>query len=152
MVVARSMASLCPGDEVIILGRDTRDAILITRRACGVCGGVHSVTSAMAIEMAIGCVPPPLGILVRNMALALEFLYDHPLHLHLLAGPDYSAMAVGATNPSLLEKAKRTPADHAAVHGYGTVGALMEDLNPLTGKLYLEGLNMTRVAREASVL
>ena len=28
----------------------------------------------------------------------------------------------------------------------------MEDLNPLTGKLYLEGLNMTRVAREAYVL
>ena len=26
------------------------------------------------------------------LALALEFLYDHPLHLHLLAGPDYSAM------------------------------------------------------------
>jgi hydrogenase large subunit len=56
----------------------------------------------MAIEMAIGCVPPPLGILIRNIALALEFLYDHPLHLHLLAGPDYSAAMVGPTNPSLL--------------------------------------------------
>ena len=59
----------------------------------------------MAIEMAIGCVPPPLGILVRNLALALEFLYDHPLHLHLLAGPDYSAAMVGPTNPSLLARA-----------------------------------------------
>jgi Ni,Fe-hydrogenase I large subunit len=29
---------------------------------------VHSVTSAMAIEMAIGCVPPPLRILIRNIA------------------------------------------------------------------------------------
>ena len=96
---ARSMATLFRGYEVIMIGRDPRDAIFITSRACGVCGGVHSVTSAMAIEMAIGCVPPPLGILIRNIALALEFLYDHPLHLHLLAGPDYSAAMVGPTEP-----------------------------------------------------
>src|SRR5262249_19343134 len=81
---ARSMATLFRGYEVIMIGRDPRDAIFITSRACGVCGGVHSVTSAMAIEMALGCVPPPLGVLIRNIALALEFLYDHPLHLHLL--------------------------------------------------------------------
>src|SRR5687768_12170166 len=130
VVEARSMATLFRGYEVIMVGRDPRDAIYITSRACGVCGGVHSVTSAMAIEMAIGCVPPPLGVLVRNLALALEFLYDHPLHLHLLAGPDYSAAMVGPTNPSLLERARRTEARHAAVHGYRTMGALMEDLNP----------------------
>ena len=88
VIEARSMATLFRGYEVIMIGRDPRDAIFITSRACGVCGGVHSATSAMATEMAIGCRPPPLGIIVRNIALALEFLYDHPLHLHLLAGPD----------------------------------------------------------------
>src|SRR5262245_28032931 len=67
VVEARSMATLFRGYEVIMVGRDPRDAIYITSRACGVCGGVHSVTSAMAIEMAIGCVPPPLGVLVRNL-------------------------------------------------------------------------------------
>ena len=149
---ARSVATLFRGYEVIMIGRDPRDAIYITSRACGVCGGVHSVTSAMAIEMAIGCVPPPLGILIRNIALALEFLYDHPLHLHLLAGPDYSAAMVGPTNPSLLARARSTPAPHAEVHGFRTMGELMEDLNPLSGKLYLEALHMTRVAREAYVL
>ena len=81
---ARSMATLFRGYEVIMIGRDPRDAIFITSRACGVCGGVHSVTAAMATEMAIGCRPPKLGIAIRNIALALEFLYDHPLHLHLL--------------------------------------------------------------------
>ena len=152
VVEARSMATLFRGYEVIMVGRDPRDAIFITSRACGVCGGVHSACSAMATEMAIGCCPPPLGILIRNIALGLEFLYDHPLHLHLLAGPDYSALTVGATNPSLLERAKRTASSYGAVHGYKTVGDLMEDLNPLTGKLYLEALHMTRVAREAYVL
>ena len=152
VVEARSMATLFRGYEVIMVGRDPRDAIFITSRACGVCGGVHSVTSAMATEMAIGCTPPPLGIMIRNIALALEFLYDHPLHLHLLAGPDYSAAIVGATNPSLLARAERSEAPNAGVHGYRTIGDLMTDMNPLTGKLYLEALHMTRVAREAYVL
>lgn len=152
VVEARSMATLFRGYEVIMVGRDPLDAIFITSRACGVCGGVHSVTSAMATEMAIGACPPPLGIVIRNLALALEFLYDHPLHLHLLAGPDYSAAIVGQTNPSLLARAKRTDAPGANLHGYRNIGALMEDMNPLTGKLYLEALQMTRVAREAYVL
>src|SRR5688572_14684270 len=152
VVEARSMATLFRGYEVIMIGRDPRDAIFITSRACGVCGGVHSVTSAMATEMAIGCCPPKLGIVIRNLALALEFLYDHPLHLHLLAGPDYSAAVVGATNPGLLARAYGTDAPHAGVHGYKTVGAMLEDMNPLTGHLYVEALHMTRVAREAYVL
>src|SRR5499433_1595059 len=149
---ARSMATLFRGYEVIMIGRDPRDAIFITSRACGVCGGVHSTTSAMAIEMAIGCVPPPLGVLIRNIALALEFLYDHPLHLHLLPGPDFSSAMVGPTNPSVPERARRSEAPHAEIHGFRTMGELMDDLNPLSGKLYLEALHMTRVAREAYVL
>jgi len=97
-------------------------------------------------------VPPPLGVLVRNLALSLEFLYDHPLHLHLLAGPDYSAAIVEPTNPSLFARAKKTEAPHAGVHGYRTIAAIMEDLNPLSGRLYVEALHMTRLAREAYVL
>src|SRR5262245_827752 len=149
---ARSVATLFRGYEVIMVGRDPRDAIFITSRACGVCGGVHSTCSALATEMAIDCAPPPLGVLVRNLALALEFLYDHPLHLHLLAGPDYSAAIVEPTNPSLFERAQQAETRYADVHGYRTIAALMEDLNPLSGKLYVEALHMTRLAREAYVL
>ena len=149
---ARSVATLFRGYEVIMIGRDPRDAIYITSRACGVCGGVHSTCSALAIEMAIGVTPPPLGVLVRNLALALEFLYDHPLHLHLLAGPDYSAALVEPTNPSLFARAQTAEAPHAEAHGYRTIAELMTDLNPLSGGLYLEALQMTRVAREAYVL
>ena len=149
---ARSMATLFRGYEVIMIGRDPRDAIFITSRACGVCGGVHATCSALATEMAIGCRPPKLGIAIRNLALALEFLYDHPLHLHLLAGPDYSAAMIGPTNPALLARARQTESKYVGVHGYRFVGDLMDDLNPLTGHLYVEALHMTRVAREAYVL
>jgi hydrogenase large subunit len=101
--------------------------------------------------MAFPVEPPPMGIILRNIALALDFLYDNPLHLFLLAGPDYSQAIVEITNPSLWERAKRTPAPHANIHGYRTIGDIMTDLNPLSGSLYLEGINITRVAREAYV-
>lgn len=149
---ANSMATLFRGYEVILKGRDPRDAIFISSRACGVCGGVHATVAAHAMEMAFGLKPPPLGIIVRNMLLALEYLYDHPLHLFLLAGPDYSQALVEPSNPELMERAWKTPAPGAEIHGYANLGKLMEDMNPLTGALYLEALHMTRVAREAYVL
>ena len=152
VVETNSMATLFRGYEVILRGRDPRDAAFISSRACGVCGGVHATTSALALEMALGIKPPPMGILVRNMLLSCEYLYDNPLHLFVLAGPDFSESLVKQTNPEIWTRAESTPAKNADLHGYKTIGAIMTDLNPLTGKLYLEALKMTRVAREAYVL
>ena len=149
---ANSMATLFRGYEIILKGRDPRDAAYISSRACGVCGGVHATVSALAMEMALGITPPPLGVVVRNLLLSIEYLYDHPLHLFLLAGPDYSEQMVTLTNPDLFQKAQKTPAKFEEMHGYSTIGEIMHDLNPLTGKLYVEALHMTRVAREAYVL
>ena len=149
---AHSMATLFRGYEIILQGRDPRDAIFISSRACGVCGGVHSNASAEAIEMALGVVPPPMGIVVRNLGQAAEFLYDHPLHLYLLSGPDYSAAVMGQSNPAILKRARTYTARGAHVHGYATIGDIMEALNPLTGRLYLEALEETRRAREMTVL
>jgi hydrogenase large subunit len=151
-VDAHAQATLFRGYEVIIKGRDPRDAIFITSRACGVCGGVHSNASAYAIEMAFGIAPPPMGTVVRNLAETAEFLYDHPLHLYLLAGPDYSEVVVKPTDPAAWEAAQRAEAPHASVHGYRTIGDIMRALNPLTGELYLEALHETRVAREMYAL
>src|SRR5215510_5753941 len=147
-----SMATLFRGYEVILKGRDPRDAAFISSRACGVCGGVHSTTSALALEMAFGIQPPPMGTVARNLLLSLEYLYDHPLHLFLLAGPDFSEPAVRETNPELWERAQAAGAPNKATHGYATIAELMTDMTPLTGKLYAEALHMTRVAREAYVL
>ncbi len=144
--------TLFRGYEVILKGRDPRDAAFIASRACGVCGGVHSTVAALCMEMAFPVQPPPMGIAVRNLLLALEFLYDNNMHLFLLAGPDYSQAIVQSTNPGVWDKAQRAEAPHGRIHGYRTIGEIMTDLNPLTGGLYLEGLHMTRVAREAYVL
>src|SRR5829696_8022676 len=147
-----SMATLFRGYEVILKGRDPRDAIFISSRACGVCGGVHSTTSALALEMAFGIQPPPMGTVARNLLLSLEYLYDHPLHLFLLAGPDFSEPAVRETNPEIWERAQHSPASEKEVHGYSTIAEIMTAMTPLTGELYVEALHMTRVAREAYVL
>src|SRR6185436_15610161 len=152
VIDTRSMATLFRGYEVILRGRDPRDAAFISSRACGVCGGIHATTSALALEMAMGIRPPPMGILVRNLLLSCEYLYDNPLHLFVLAGPDFSEALVRDTNPKVWQAATTAPTKFGNVHGYGTIAAIMTDLNPLSGRLYLEALEMTRVAREAYVL
>ncbi len=149
---AHSMATLFRGYEIILKGRDPRDAIFISSRACGVCGGVHANASVEAIEMAFASPPPSMGVVARNLGQAAEFLYDHPLHLYLLAGPDYSEAVIGATNPEILKKARAATAKNSHVHGFSTIGDIMTALNPLTGRLYLEALEETRRAREMTVL
>ena len=148
IVDAHSMAMLFRGYEIILKGRDPRDAIDISSRACGVCGGVHSSVASLGLDMAFGVVPPPMGTCVRNLGEAAEMLYDHPIHLGLLAGPDYSTALVQVTNPELVERAAKTNAPHAYVHGYRTIKDIMDGMNPLTGAIYLEAIEFTRLGRE----
>lgn len=152
VIDASSMATLFRGYEIILRGRDPRDAAFISSRACGVCGGVHSTASALSLEMAFGIKPPPMGIIIRNLMLSCEYLYDNPLHLFVLAGPDFSEVLVRDTNPEIWQAATTAATKFSDLHGYKTIGQIMTDLNPLTGKLYLEALEMTRIAREAYVL
>jgi len=146
-VEAHARAMLFRGYEIILQGRDPRDAIDISSRACGVCGGVHACTAAKAIEMAFGACPPPLGVEVLNLGAVAEMFYDNPLHLGLLAGPDYSTSLVSVTNPEIVTKAEMTLAPHGDVHGYRTIKDIMDAMNPLTGQIYLEALEWTRVGR-----
>ncbi len=149
---ARSQATLFRGYEVILMDRDPRDAIFVSSRACGVCGGVHAHCAAYAIEMAMGIAPPPLGTIVRNLGEAAEMGYDNPLHLYLLAGPDYSESVVRASDPKMWTRAQSWSCPSADIHGFAKMSDLMTALNPLTGALYREGLDFTRVAREQFAL
>lgn len=152
VIDARAASTLFRGYEVILRGRAPTDAIDISSRACGVCGGVHATCASMALEMAFVVAPPPVAIIARNLGEAAELLYDHALHLFLLAGPDYSERMVRVTNPSLWAKAESALAPQAAVHGLSTIGAIMNGLNLLTGALYLEAIDITRLAREIASL
>ncbi|HVL68247.1 MAG TPA: nickel-dependent hydrogenase large subunit [Vicinamibacterales bacterium] len=145
---ARTSAAAFRGYEVVLRNRDPREAMDISSRACGVCGGVHSTTSSMALDMALPVSPPPLGIVARNIAQGAEFLYDHALQLCLLAGPDFSEAMVSRTEPSLWRRAQTETCRHGDVHGYATVADLMRALNPLSGALYVETFAQTRLGME----
>lgn len=152
IVDARASSTMFRGYEVILKGRNPSEAIDISSRACGVCGGVHATCSAMTLEMAAGIAPPPMAIIARNLGEAAELIYDHTLHLFMLAGPDYSERMVRRTNPGLWAKAESSPTAYADQHNFSTVGDIMEALNPLTGPLYLEAIQITRQAREIASL
>ena len=56
---AWSSSTMFRGIEIILKGRDPRDAWAFTQRICGVCTTVHAIASIRAVENAIGAEPPP---------------------------------------------------------------------------------------------
>ncbi|PCN49826.1 hypothetical protein B6U99_07715 [Candidatus Geothermarchaeota archaeon ex4572_27] len=90
VVDAHSMGMLWRGLELVVLGRDPRDAPIILSRICGVCHGVHRQTSILAIEDACGFTPPDNAVRIRNIIEGIQEIWDHAAHLTVLAGPDYA--------------------------------------------------------------
>ena len=65
------------GIEIILKGRDPRDAGLLAGRICGVCTNVHFRAAISAVEDAYGIENPINSEIIRDlMALAL-FVQDH---------------------------------------------------------------------------
>ena len=151
-VDARLGTSSFRGCEMILKDREPSDAVHISSRVCGLCGGVHAIAAAMAMEMAFGAAPPPLAIVTRNLGESAEFLFDHPQQLFLQAGPDYSEAVIKQTSPSLWERAKRVAAPNANAHGFRSIAQIMTAMNPMAGDLYLEALHVTRAAREVATV
>ncbi len=79
------------GIEVILKGRDPRDAVLLTQRICGVCPEPHAIASVTAVEDYAGLSDkiPENGILLRNLILGTRTIADHILHFYILSGLDY---------------------------------------------------------------
>ncbi|MDQ3769175.1 MAG: nickel-dependent hydrogenase large subunit, partial [Actinomycetota bacterium] len=149
---ASALATMFRGYEVILEGRDPRDAIFVSSRADGISGGSHPTASALACEMAFGLQPPPLGIVARNLLAALECLYDHPTSLFTRIGPDFSEPVVRETNPELWQRALQTGAPGRAIHGFELIADIMTALTNASGGLYTEALRRARRAREGYVI
>ncbi|HYF28412.1 MAG TPA: nickel-dependent hydrogenase large subunit, partial [Baekduia sp.] len=143
-----STSMIFRGFDVFMKGIDPRDAHFITSRICGICGDNHCTCSCLNQNMAYGIKPPPLGDYAFNLAEAADFMFDHAIYNDCMANVDYSEQMVAATNPSVLARARRTPAPHAAVHGCRTIADIMEALNAFTGSFYLETLQVARYTRE----
>ena len=88
---AKSSGMLFRGLELILQGRDPRDASRITQRICGVCPTAHSMASALCLDDAFGVADriPDNGRIMRNLILGSNFMQSHILHFYHLAALDY---------------------------------------------------------------
>jgi Ni,Fe-hydrogenase I large subunit len=86
---AWSSSTMFRGIEIILEGRDPRDAWAFTQRICGVCTTVHAIASVRAVEDAIGAVPPPNARLLRNLIMAAQAVQDHVIHFYHLHALDW---------------------------------------------------------------
>ena len=86
---AVSTGTMWRGIELILKGRDPRDAWAFTQRICGVCTGTHALTSVRAVEDALGIEIPENANSIRNlMQLALQ-VHDHVVHFYHLHALDW---------------------------------------------------------------
>lgn len=86
---AWSSSTLFRGLEIILQGRDPRDAWLITQRACGVCTYVHGLASIRCVDDAVGVAIPDNARLIRNLLMGAQFLHDHIVHFYHLHALDW---------------------------------------------------------------
>ena len=86
---AWSSGQMWRGVELILLGRDPRDAWAITQRICGVCTTVHAITSVRAVENALQLEVPLNAQFIRNMIISAHAIHDHIVHFYHLSALDF---------------------------------------------------------------
>jgi len=92
---AKSSGMLFRGLELIMRGRDPRDAQRIAQRVCGVCPTSHSMAAALNLDSAFGIADkiPDNGRIMRNLILGAAHIADHILHFYHLVALDYVDVA-----------------------------------------------------------
>lgn len=78
------------GWELMMIGRDVRDAILYTQRICGICSSAHAVADCLALQQTSGLAPTVNGQHLINLILAADSIQNHLRHFYLLTVPDYA--------------------------------------------------------------
>ena len=86
---AVSTGTMWRGLEVILKGRDPRDAWAFTERICGVCTGCHALTSVRAVADALGIRIPLNAHLIREMMAKTLQVHDHAVHFYHLHALDW---------------------------------------------------------------
>jgi hydrogenase large subunit len=89
------------GIELIMQGRDPRDAWAFTQRICGVCTVVHAVASLRAVEDALDIRIPANANLIRNLVHGMQFVQDHVIHFYHLHALDWvDVVSALSANPA----------------------------------------------------
>ncbi len=86
---AWSSGTMFRGIELILRGRDPREAWIWAQRICGVCTTVHALASVRAVENALGIEVPDNARLVRNIIAGAQNVQDHVVHFYHLHALDW---------------------------------------------------------------
>ncbi|MFW6325956.1 MAG: nickel-dependent hydrogenase large subunit [Desulfovermiculus sp.] len=86
---AWSSGQMWRGIEVILQGRDPKEAWLFTQRICGVCTTVHAIASVRAVENALNLEIPLNAQFIRNLIIAGHGIFDHLVHFYHLSALDW---------------------------------------------------------------
>src|SRR5450432_647243 len=86
---ASSAGTMVRGIEIILRGRDPRDAWAFAQRICGVCTLVHGIASVRAVEDALKITIPANAQLIRNLMIGAQFVHDHVMHFYHLHALDW---------------------------------------------------------------
>ena len=86
---ASSSGTMVRGIELILRGRDPRDAWAFAQRICCVCTLVHGIAAVRAVEDALQYPIPPNAQLIRNLMIAAQFVHDHVMHFYHLHALDW---------------------------------------------------------------
>ncbi|MFK5985313.1 MAG: nickel-dependent hydrogenase large subunit [Pseudomonadota bacterium] len=86
---AYSSGTMVRGIELILKGRDPRDAWAYAQRICGVCTLVHGLSSVRAVENALNYPIPKNAQIIRNLMVASQYIHDHVMHFYHLHALDW---------------------------------------------------------------
>jgi hydrogenase large subunit len=90
---AWSSGTMFRGIEMILQGRDPREAWIWAQRICGVCTMVHAIASVRAVEDALKIDVPENARLVRNLIAGSQMVQDHVIHFYHLHALDWVDVA-----------------------------------------------------------
>ncbi|MFH0904216.1 MAG: nickel-dependent hydrogenase large subunit [Methanobacteriota archaeon] len=121
VIDAQLSGTMFRGFETILIGRDPRDAPVLTQRICGVCHQSHRIAGVRALENAAKTNVTDGARKMRNLIEAVTTLYSHALWFYALGGPDYS--------------------DAVTKNG-------LKRLDPITGRGYMEAVANQRKLHE----
>ncbi len=88
VVNAWTQAELFRGFEVILRDKDPQAGLVVTPRACGICGASHLTCAAWALDTAWQTEVPRNAILARNLGQIVESLQSQPRYFYGLYAID----------------------------------------------------------------
>lgn len=118
VVNAWTQAEMFRGFEIILRGKDPQAGLVVTPRACGICGASHLTCAAWALDTAYGAEVPRNAIIARNLGQIVESIHSMPRYFYGLYAIDLTNKKY-ASSPYYAEAVKRFSAYTGTSYQHG---------------------------------